>query len=154
MKLVINSENLKVSIEAKGNLDERHVISAYQLATGDFKALFVEEETNTQTINLDGAEVAKGLLSQVESPFQKGVREFEKDKKPFDPKEAEWVQTEYICPACGMEGRRNTIKTNKYVKCYECNTKIKLERAVPENEEKETDKAGNYFIANDFFEIQ
>lgn len=74
MKLVINNENLKVSIEAKGNLDERHVISAYQLATGDFKALFVEEETNTQTINLDGAEVAKGLLSQVESPFQKGVR--------------------------------------------------------------------------------
>lgn len=44
MKLVINSEDLKVSIEAKGNLDERHVISAYQLATGDFKALFVEEE--------------------------------------------------------------------------------------------------------------
>lgn len=142
MKLVINSENLKVSIEAKGNLDERHVISAYQLATGDFKALFVEEETNTQTINLDGAEVGKG------------VREFEKDKKPFDPREAEWVQTEFICPACGIEGRRNTIKTNKYVKCYECNTKIKLERAVPENEEKETDKAGNYYIANDFFEIQ
>lgn len=142
MKLVINSENLKVSIEAKGNLDERHVISAYQLATGDFKALFVEEEANTQTINLDGSKVGKG------------VRKFEKDEKPFDPREAEWVQTEFICPACGMEGRRNTIKTNKYVKCYECNTKIKLERAVPENEEKETDKAGNYYIANDFFEIQ
>lgn len=142
MKLVINSENLKVSIEAKGNLDERHVISAYQLATGDFKALFVEEETNAQTINLDGSKVGKG------------VREFEKDKKSFDPREAEWVQTEFICPACGIEGRRNTIKTNKYVKCYECNTKIKLERAVPENEEKETDKAGNYYIANDFFEIQ
>lgn len=145
MKLVINSENLKVSIEAKGDLDERQVISAYQLATGDFKALFVEEEPKPQTINLDITELGKRVVGDILPTV---------DKKPFDPREAEWVQTEYICPACGIEGRRNTIKTNKYVKCYECNTKIKLERAVPESEEKETDKAGNYYIANDFFEIQ
>lgn len=151
MKLVINSENLKVSIEAKGNLDERHVISAYQLATGDFKALFVEEELKTETGNSDIIELGKGVSGDILPTAGKNIPD---SKKPFDPREAEWVQTEFICPACGIEGRRNTIKTNKYVKCYECNTKIKLERAVPENEEKETDKAGNYYIANDFFEIQ
>lgn len=65
MKLVINSENLKVSIEAKGNLDERHVISAYQLATGDFKALFVEEEPKTETGNSDIIELGKGVSGDI-----------------------------------------------------------------------------------------
>lgn len=161
MKLIINTDNLKVKIESKEDLTEMQVISAYQLATGDFKALFVEEkeEPEKDFVNLEGKKVSDGLLSHVESEFNKGSSEnplYDQIKdgvKKAMPDFGEMGQVDYICPACGYEARWNVPKRNAFVKCKECQTKIALVRAVPEDSEKETDKAGNYFIANDFFEF-
>lgn len=136
MKLIINTDNLKVKIESKEDLTEMQVISAYQLATGDFKALFVEEkeEPEKEFVNLEGKKVSDGV--------KKAMPDFD-----------EMGQVDYICPACGYEARWNVPKRNAFVKCKECQTKIALVRSVPEDSEKETDKAGNYFVANDFYEF-
>lgn len=139
MKLIIESESLNVCIKSKGDLNEQQVISAYQLATGDFKALFVEEVSEKESIDSD---------------IKRHHDEENKPKKEFNFGKEEMGQVEYICPTCGHEARWNVPKRNDFVKCKECQTKIALVRAVPEDSEKETDKAGNYFIANDFFEFK
>jgi len=53
----------------------------------------------------------------------------------------------YSCPRCGSSGVRFQAMTNTYLKCRNCNAKLKLERAAEEGRDEE----GNVFVATELY---
>lgn len=75
---------------------------------------------------------------------EKGIRYTEDDTPLF--------RTHYWCPSCGLNSKRFIREESDYIKCHECDTKIEVEDAVPNNGvELKQDKHGAYFIARDYY---
>lgn len=125
MRLVIQGNEVSITVKADRDLTTKEIVSAHQLATGVFEALFVSEDSDDDECSSEECGDDRSIESEI----------------------PEWVQVEIMCPICGHRGRRTTKWGNFFTKCPSCHTALKNEIAadvpgVP-------DKAGNYYLAQD-----
>lgn len=95
MRIVIQGEEVKVTVKSDRDLTTQEVIAAHQLSTGNFEALFISDET---------------------------VEETSIEDTPQDI--PEWVQVEFNCPVCRRRGKRTTKYGNIFTKCPSCDTAL------------------------------
>lgn len=111
MRMVIQGMELTVTLKSDRELSTKEIVMAHQLSTGNFEALFIEDEPT---------EVEKNCGSSSN-----------RDKSFTDtPKENEWiekgtrVEVEILCPFCGYNGKSNTLWGNSFCKCPKCQEKL------------------------------
>ncbi|MFR3687049.1 MAG: hypothetical protein ACLTXM_18670 [Enterococcus sp.] len=122
MRLVIQGSEVSVTVKADRDLTTQEIVSAHQLATGVFEALFVSEDLEGEDTDRTEAQ-----SDQTEIP--------------------KWVQVEMMCPVCRFKGRRTTKWGNTFTKCPSCETPLK--NRIAADKPGVPDKAGNYYLAND-----
>ncbi|MDB7366752.1 MULTISPECIES: hypothetical protein [Enterococcus] len=123
MRTVIQGKEITVTIKSERELDTQEIIAAHQLATGNFEALFIKEDSKTPNTNKEVK-----------------TKSVEKDI----PK---WVQVEITCPVCTHESRKTTKYGNVFTKCPSCKTPLYNKYAT--GIAGEHDKAGNYYYAQE-----
>ncbi len=110
MRTVIQGKEITVTIKSERELDTQEIIAAHQLATGNFEALFIKEDSKTSNTNKEVK-----------------TKSVEKDI----PK---WVQVEITCPVCTHESRTTTkygnVFTNVQVVRHLCITNMQQELLV------------------------
>lgn len=124
MKLVLQGDEVTVTVKADRKLTTQEIVMAHQLSTGEFEALFVADETPDDKPSEPATQVKHAP-----------------DDIP------EWVQVEVMCPQCTYEGRTTTKYGNYFTKCPSCKTPLYNSYATGFPGEK--DKAGNYYHCNE-----
>lgn len=132
MRMVLQGEEVTVTIKADRQLTTKEIIAAHQLSTGDFEALFISTETD----ECDENNISRGNPSKYDRNT-----EYETSGTP------EWVQVEMDCPECSYSGRVHTKFGNVFTKCPKC--KAPLHNKAATGVYGEHDKAGNYYYANE-----
>lgn len=126
MRLVLQGDEVTVTVKADRKLTTQEIVMAHQLSTGDFEALFVAEET------------------PVDNPSN-SAKQAKYDQNDIP----EWVPVEVMCPRCAFKGNTTTRYGNYFTKCPSC--KAALYNSFATGNPGEKDKAGNYYHCNDFF---
>lgn len=97
------------------------------------------EKQKTETVNL------------IESPAKienKNIKLTEKGEKTY--------RVDYSCPVCEKKSKRFVVQNSTYVKCHNCETKIRIRSAVPGNLNRKNtpkmDENGAYFIATELLQ--
>lgn len=99
MRIVIQGKEITVTLKADRELTTQEIISAHQLSTGNFEALFVAEDSEN---------------SQQPQP----------EHKPDWIEKGTLVEVEVLCPFCGHNGKTGTRWGNSFCKCPKCNEKL------------------------------
>lgn len=131
MRIVIQGKEIKVTLTADRELTTQEIISAHQLSTGNFEALFVEEESETQQPQSESAVATNDQSYQKDGWIEKG----------------EWVEVEIMCPFCGHNGKTGTRWGNSFCKCPECSEKLYNKFATGTPGEKNS--WGCVYVANE-----
>lgn len=128
MRIVIQGKEITVTLKADRELTTQEIISAHQLSTGNFEALFVAEDSENpqqpQSEPISQPEHKPGWI-------EKGTR----------------VEVEVLCPFCGHNGKTGTRWGNSFCKCPKCNEKLfnKFATDVP----GEINKWGCHYVADE-----
>lgn len=108
MRLSITGTSLAVTIKSEKELTTQQIVAANQLATGNFEALFINDNKETE--------------DEVVS-YEKETRQYE----TFDGKLIEkgaHVYSEVLCQFCGFTGKTGTRWGNSFCKCPSCQEKL------------------------------
>lgn len=109
MRTVIQGKEITVTIKTERELATQEIISAHQLTTGNFEALFVKGDPDQQKKHSELNEDKKeSVQHHKEGWVEKGT----------------WVEVEVLCPFCGHNGKTGTRWGNSYCKCPKCNEKL------------------------------
>lgn len=106
MILVIQGDNLTVRIKSAEDLDTRQIVMAHQLATGNYEALFVEEDNQDVDTN----------EASTDSPTKEAPRYWLEKGDP--------VFAQVNCPSCGCDEKAPSYWGNTYTKCPVCDTRL------------------------------
>lgn len=115
MNLTIKGENLTVKLQSSEVLKLEEVVTAYQLSTGNYEALFVPKE------------------DPVDEPLEKEyvpvVEHREVSTDHDEPhghffERGETVNVEVLCPFCGHTGKTTTNFGFSFTKCPNCREKL------------------------------
>lgn len=125
MNLTINGENLTVKLESSEELKLEEVVTAYQLSTGNYEALFVPKENNLE-------EKGNNLEEKVDNFEEKQPWHVESREEPTNQDEphghffekGESVNVEVLCPFCGHTGKATTRFGFSFTKCPNCREKL------------------------------
>lgn len=128
MRMVIQGKEITVTLKADRELTTQEIISAHQLSTGNFEALFVAEDSENPQ------------LPQPE-PIEQS------EHRPGWVEKGTWVEVEVICPFCGCNEKTGTRWGNSFCKCPKCNEKLfnKFATGVP----GETNNWGCHYVADE-----
>lgn len=111
MNLTIKGENLTVKLQSSEVLKLEEVVTAYQLSTGNYEALFVPKEEKFEEEPAQHVEYREELINYDEPHghfFEKG----------------EPVNVEVLCPFCGHTGKTTTRFGFSFTKCPNCREKL------------------------------
>lgn len=125
----------------------------FQLFNVDIKSVYVASK-----ITKAYKESAKAVESPepTEEPAKTSLQDFEVDERDnktpdriYEGKEQ--YQAKYYCPQCDNYGRRYVSLRDKYLKCHNCKTPIKLE---PASDTHFRDESFNVFTADKHYELE
>ena len=132
MRTVIQGNEITVTIKSDRELTVQEIISAHQLTTGNFEALFVSEDSSSQ-----------------ENPYSEPAKTSDDNIKhrPGWVEKGTWVEVEVLCPFCGCNEKTGTRWGNSFCKCPKCNEKLfnKFATGVP----GETNNWGCHYVADE-----
>lgn len=125
MRLAIKGKEINVVLTSERDLSTQEIISAYQLSTGNFEALFINNDTSDET---EKEEVATATESD-------------------QPAIGEYVKVEVMCPFCGFTGKTGTRWGNSFCKCPSCSEKLynKFSTGI----KGETNSYGCHYLADE-----
>lgn len=128
MRIVIQGKEITVTLKADRELTTQEIISAHQLSTGNFEALFVAEDSENQQLPQS---------EPIEQP----------EHRPGWVEKGTRVEVEVICPFCGCNEKASTRWGNSFCKCPKCNEKLfnKFATGVP----GETNNWGCHYVADE-----
>lgn len=128
MRIVIQGKEITVTLKSDRELTTQEIISAHQLSTGNFEALFVAEDPENP-----------------QPPQPEPIEQSE--HRPGWVEKGTWVEVEVICPFCGCNQKTGTRWGNSFCKCPKCNEKLfnKFATGVP----GETNKWGCHYVADE-----
>lgn len=131
MRLIIQGREIKVTLNADRDLTTQEIISAHQLSTGNFEALFVSDFSDTQLTAPDISVTPNESTKHNDGWIEKGT----------------WVEAQVMCPFCGHVGKTGTRWGNSFCKCPKCNEKLfnKFATGVP----GEKDSWGCLYLADE-----
>ncbi|MCR9040918.1 hypothetical protein QRX25_10575 [Bacillus sp. L381] len=144
---------------------EEKPVSATE-ATKRFRAAQQEESRSRQLPLLGSGSTGFSIAERLQGSFlqteqETAVQETEEMCEKQEPEHwktgvkkengEKYYKTYYICPNCGDRSRRYVLSENEYVKCHECDTKIKKIDATAKGF-PDRDAFGNFFNAFDFYE--
>lgn len=117
MRTVIQGYEVTVTLKtANRNLTTKEIVMAHQLATGNFEALFVNDDSEDQDRSDQEAEP---------EPFANESKDnSDSDSKPAWIEKGETVSVEITCPFCGYYGKTHTRWGNSFSKCKNCREKL------------------------------
>lgn len=130
MRLAIKGKEINVVVTADRDLTIQEILSAQQLVTGDFEALFIKE---------DGRKETKELNDDILTTVNCGKKFYEY---------GEPVSVSAMCPVCGLAKELKGRYGNRYTKCPACSTKLYNSPATTEGYGSE-DERGNFYHAYD-----
>ena len=117
MRTVIQGKELTVTLKTAGrDLSTKEIVMGHQLATGNFEALFVDEDSPEQ----DGSDQEE----EPESLANEFNDDDDRDSKPEWIEKGESVSVEINCPFCGFYGKARTRWGNSFSKCKHCREKL------------------------------
>ena len=130
MRTVIQGKQITVTIKADRELTTQEIISAHQLSTGNFEALFVAEDSE--------------IPQQSQPNKQKNQQE---QHRPGWVEKGTQVEVEVLCPYCGCNEKTTTRWGNSFCKCPKCYEKLfnKFATGVP----GETNQWGCHYVADE-----
>lgn len=124
MRTVIQGKELTVTLKTAGrDLSTQEIVMGHQLATGNFEALFVNDDLEDQDRSEQEPE-PKPLASDPKN---------NSDSRPARIEKGESVSVEITCPFCGFYGKVHTRWGNSFSKCRNCREKLhnKFATGVP-----------------------
>lgn len=121
MNLTINGEKLTVKLESSEELKLEEVVTAFQLSTGNYEALFVPKENDFDE-KVDNFEEKQPRHVEYREESTDHVERQEKRGKYFE--RGETVNVEVLCPFCGYVGKAMTRFGNSFCKCPKCKEKL------------------------------
>lgn len=131
MRSVFQGKEVTVTVKTTGrNLTTEEIVAGFQLATGNFEALFLEQDSSSNSDYSDP------------SPDEKADV-----KKNGWIEKGEWVDVEVICPFCGFTGKTGTRWGNNFCKCPDCKEKLYNKYATGISGEK--NKIGCVYLADE-----
>lgn len=131
MRSVFQGKEVTVTVKTTGrDLKTEEIVAGFQLATGNFEALFLEQDPSSN-----------GEYSD-HSPDQTADV-----KKDGWIEKGEWVDAEVLCPFCGFTGKTGTRWGNSFCKCPKCNEKLYNKYATGVAGEK--NKIGCIYLADE-----
>lgn len=129
MRTVFQGKEVTVTVKTTGrDLTTQEVVAGFQLATGNFEALFVDNDQEEK-------EQADSTSAKPDS-HQTGWVE-----------KGDWVDVEVTCPFCGHNGKTGTRWGNAFCKCPECGEKLFNKYATEKAGEKNS--YGCVYVANE-----
>lgn len=151
MKLTIHGKELVVTIKSTTELKTEQVVMAHQLATGDYQALFINENEDESIDEYKGSPVAFPPYLESIPPYVKPSGTFlEPGHKPARinlVEKGDWVESEILCPFCGHTGKTGTRWGSSFCKCPAC--KGKLYNRLATGTAGETNKYGCHYVADE-----
>ncbi|WP_348920139.1 hypothetical protein [Enterococcus rotai] len=130
MRLAIKGTDISVVVTADRDLSIQEVLSAQQLVTGDFEALFIKENDQEETGSIN-------VQSETNKKSSNKFYEY-----------GEMVSVSVMCPVCGLAQEVKGRYGNKYTKCPECATKLFNSSAGSDGYGSKDDR-GNFYHAHD-----
>lgn len=130
MRLAIKGKEINIVVTADRDLTIQEILSAQQLVTGDFEALFIKDDERKET---------KELSEEVLTTVNYGKKFYEY---------GEPVSVSVMCPICGLAKELKGRYGNKYTKCPACSIKLHNSPATSEGYGSE-DERGNFYHAHD-----
>lgn len=130
MRLSIKGTDISIVVTADRDLSIQEVLSAQQLVTGDFEALFIKENDQEET----------GSTNVQSETNKKSSNKFYEH--------GETVSVSVMCPVCGLTTEVNGRYGNKFTKCPECATKLFNSSAGSDGYGSKDDR-GNFYHAYD-----
>ncbi|OTN76747.1 hypothetical protein A5886_001826 [Enterococcus sp. 8G7_MSG3316] len=117
MRTVIQGKEVSVTLKTAGrDLTTQEIVMAHQLATGNFEALFVDDDSDDQD---------KTDQEPDQDPDEDDERvDYNATSKPAWIEKGETVSVEVTCPFCGYYGKGRTRWGNSFSKCPKCNEKL------------------------------
>lgn len=131
MRFSIKGKDLMVTVKSERKLTIQETMAAYQLATGDFEALFIKDDEESTSVPQENNVV----------PF----REFEVHNGKIIEKGTQ-VYTEVNCCFCGYTGKHKSRWLDFYIKCPQC--KKALFNSYATGVEFEENSWGCVYLAN------
>lgn len=128
MRLAIKGKEINIVVTADRDLTIQEIMSAQQIVTGDFEALFIKNE------------------DQPELKIDEIMTKVDYGKKYYDYGEV--VSVSVMCPICGLAKELKGRYGNRYTKCPSCSTKLHNAPATSEGYGTE-DERGNFYHAYD-----
>lgn len=107
MRLVIQGAELTVTLKSDKELDTKQIVMAHQLATGNYEALFVEQEEVTSL-----EPITDNALSELDN------------KRTHFLEHGEQVKVQVMCPFCGHVGKTTGRWGFSFTKCPKCEEKL------------------------------
>ncbi|MFS1020198.1 hypothetical protein ACFC9N_12895 [Enterococcus casseliflavus] len=115
MRTVFQGKEITVTLKTAGrDLSTQEIVMGHQLATGNFEALFVNDDSENQ----DRSELEPEPEPLASEP------ENNSDSKPAWIEKGETVSVEITCPFCGFYGKVHTRWGNSFSKCKNCREKL------------------------------
>lgn len=130
MRLAIKGKEINVVVTADRDLTIQEILSAQQLVTGDFEALFIKDDEREESR---------------ESKDQTN-RNTNSENKYYEYGEP--VSVSVMCPVCGLTDETKGRYGNRYTKCPSCSTKLFNSSAGNEGYGSKDDR-GNFYHAYD-----
>ncbi|AUJ85454.1 hypothetical protein ACLI5Y_00445 [Enterococcus innesii] len=115
MRTVIQGKEITVTLKTAGrDLSTQEIVMGHQLATGNFEALFVNDDSDD--LNRSDQE-PEPLANETKNSSDSG-------SKPAWIEKGETVSVEITCPFCGFYGKAHTRWGNSFSKCKHCQEKL------------------------------
>jgi len=129
MRTVFQGKQVTVTVKTTGrDLTTQEIVAGFQLATGNFEALFVENEPGEKVdVNPAPCKTEESEIAWIEK--------------------GDWVDVEVSCPFCGHNGKTGTRWGNSFCKCSECGEKLFNKFATDKPGEKNS--YGCVYVANE-----
>lgn len=113
MRLAIKGKEVAVVVTADRDLSTQEIIAAQQLATGNFEALFVKDEEESEPVNNLPINTEHQSVEDRTGQIKYG------DK----------CKVEVACSGCGFEGGHFARYGNSFTKCPGCSQKLRNQSA-------------------------
>lgn len=115
MRTVFQGKEITVTLKtAVRDLSTQEIVMGHQLATGNFEALFVNDDSKNQDRSEQEPE-PEPLASEPKN---------NSDSKSAWIEKGETVSVEITCPFCGFYGKVHTRWGNSFSKCKHCREKL------------------------------
>lgn len=133
MRLVIQGAALTVTVKSDKELDTKQIVMAHQLATGNYEALFVDQDQEPEEVEEEQTKEYKARQSPTSHPS-------------YYLEKGDSVKVQVMCPFCGYVGK-TMGRWSCVTYCPKCNGKLFNKFAT--DKPGEPDKGGYIYHATE-----